>query len=34
MKSYLSAKINWLYNTVFSDGNNIEKMTGSCLLQW
>lgn len=34
MKSYLSAKINWLYNTMFSDGNSAQKMPGSCLLQW
>lgn len=34
MKSYLSAKINWLYSIMFSDGSNVEKMTGSCLLQW
>lgn len=33
-KSYLSVKINWLYGIMFSDGNNVEKMTGSCLLQW
>lgn len=34
MKSYLSAKINWLYNTTLSDGNSEQKIPGSCLLQW
>lgn len=34
MKSYLSAKINWLCSIMFTGGNNVEKMTRSCLLQW
>lgn len=34
MKSYLSAEINWLYNTMWPDGNSAQKIPGSCLLQW